>query len=1835
MKRETKLYSQLLALILTIIMLGSVILKNISIIASAEDISEFTVNLDIYGDGGTVIFKDQSSGDVISEWIHSGKAIFQNKLDDEATYTVTVEGITGYSYYEENVSVAGMISKEITMSQISQIAVTGTVEDGNGNVEGASVEGDSQECTTIIADTTAPIIGEITKGPDSKWHNGSVEISIPVTYEKEESDVDRVVYSTEYATYQEAVGNAALDKANLINGNYIITVPNNEFNGTYYIWAVDDAGNVSLNGSSIEVKIDKAAPQNMTLTYVKETEKGFIKEVMNALTLGYFFKDTTCINLTAADSRSANGIELDSGISHYEYQLVADEDVNDNIELTSDDIKEDKWVLIDKHSESVEVYIPYEEFVGKVYVRAWDMAGNCTVAVTDIDGNTGTTGTTIIMDRETSLEAPSINLNGYTIDNWTSSDVIITLSGAETLSGVDYYQYRIEYEDSGRAPLDWTEMTESSQELNHTWTGTTINNQITIRQDENATYYFRAMSNTGVESAETEGVAIMVDKTLPNIGVITKSPDSTDRSGWNNSIVEISVPAIDEGSGIAKVVYSTEHSTYEEASQNFSLGEVNVVNSQYIITTPEDEYNGIYYIWGIDNVGLISTDGASMEVKIDTTKPHDLTLKYSKEENRGFIKEVMNVFTFGYFFKDTIGINITAKDMRISDNKSELVSGLSHYEYQLVADEDVHDNIEATVDDMKEDRWVLVNKQSESVEVDIPYKEFAGKVYVRVWDIAGNCAVAVTDINTDTGIIGTTVVMDRETSEEAPLINLNGYTNGTWTNSNVVITLSGAETLSGVDYYEYRIDYADTSIASVNWCAMPDSDTLLPHIEKSTKINNKITINQDVNATYSFRTVSNTGVISDKISSIAVKVQKTLPENATVDIAGPNGRNNWYVSRFPTIEITKPTVSPYAATVTTYYKLWNTTKGETEGMTTAVVFNGNNQPTIKSDGIYKLMIWTSDEANNQCSTNKIIEKEIKVDITAPTQLAMDTDNVSIIAKVANSTAFNLFYNEAIKITLSANCGVSGLKSLECQKVKSVIDYNAVTGKWVDYDSATGIVVEPNEKFVIYFRAEDTAGNVTIINSDGVVVDNQSPVGETLAPELTITPGQANSGGYYNGDVRVDITTVDPKYSLSHSDTANGVYSGLASVTYRILADNIVTREQTVLFPSASYPYTTDSDGLVQTWSGSIVIDSAVNNSNNVVVEVTSVDNAGNSRTTRTADLGIKIDITVPSIDISYNNNTTDTASLECFNADRVATIIVTERNFNASDVVINITNRNGSIPSVSSWTKCSGSGNGDGTTYTTTITFRADGEYTFDISYKDLADNVCAGANYASGTVAPTKFIIDRTKPQITVTYDNDDVNQEKYFKEYRTATISIIEHNFDAGRITYRRTSTKAGKPITEPEVSDWTSSGDVHTATIQYNAEGDYTFDIEMEDMAGNKNDKVNYGSSAASKDFVIDTDIAKPSIIGVENGKSYKGDVIPIISFNDINYENYEVTLLRTRKEEKNIDVASQFITGIITSATGGSGANDTFEKIQDNDGIYTLNVKLIDKAGNEESEEVIFSVNRFGSVYVFNDYLISLQDEYVQGVKDKIIITEYNPDKLLEDSLELEITLDGTPINDVQYDVTPVINDTVKTGESGWFQYKYSLDAANFDKNGIYKITVSSEDAAGNTPENTNYDDLGILFRVDTTKPELINVVGLETNSINADTVHVIFEAFDAIGLKEITVYVNNSVIETYKTFEDMINFTGSFEIGEGMSQKVRIVVEDMAGNVTDTEDDGFTTEFKFARIVTISTNILIRWYADKLLFRGSIICTIILAVTITFLVFLKKGKENKGNDGQKI
>ena len=1009
--------------------------------------------------------------------------------------------------------------------------------------------------------------------------------------------------------------------------------------------------------------------------------------------------------------------------------------------------------------------------------------------------------------------------------------------------------------------------------------------------------------------------------------------------------------------------------------------------------------------------------------------------------------------------------------------------------------------------------------------------------------------------------------------------------------------------------YTFSIDYKDFS---------DNYDAVKSHYETSFTIDN---IDPTIDVKHSNNDAQNgTFFKADRPVEIKITEHNFRAEDVVVKVTADRATG---------------TVTDYAAYLTNPAN-WST-NGNTH--TANIVFD--------TEAYYTFEISYKDMAGRENATvnfgESVAPTAFTIDKSAPTGGDITISGVSVLAS-SDGLAFDTFYRNAVSVVFSANFDISGQDNIKYQKVTTLSEAPSDSG-WISYTGS--VAAEPNERFVVYFRAEDNAGNVSVFHSTGIVVDDKAPVGERYAPQIDIVPAAPNENGIHSANVPVSLKVIDPKYSEQGEDNVNGYYSGLNKVTYRIYTQDTGAEVSGTLLDLTPDNRKTDGavfddNGLISSWSGSITVAASTFNSNNVIVEVTAVDNAGNERITTNTDVGqpIRIDITLPAISVSYDNNNGDTAFASAntdayFNADRTATITVTERNFDPAKVVITLTNSNGTTPVLSGWRTEQGSGNGDNTRHIATLNYVADGDYNFNISCTDQAGLANTAVTYNG--LAPQKFTIDKTAPVITVTYDNNEAQNGNYYKASRTATITINEHNFETSRITVTLTATDHGSAILVPTINGWTDNGDSHTATILYDADALYGFDIEYRDKAGNA------AADYAGDSFYVDQTAPHVEITGIadESANNDKGNIGFVLSATDTNFDVFTPVVTAVLVEDGNI-ITKVLEVGEIENIDDGKQLVVT--NLPD-DGIYRISCTVIDKAGNAFEEVtlfdkdgneyvearsgadslVTFSVNRDGSTYEVDEYTSALSEKYyVQRVTDDVAIIEINADNLTSYS----ITLNGRELQEgTDYEVS------LEGGNGDWFKYTYRINASLFDAEGEYNLVVSSVDKA----ENDAFSDVkgaSIHFVVDRTAP-LVAISGLASNAryqTEKQTVTLI-PTDDGGALKSILVLLVDDEGKAIRTLvdlqgEDFENALAendgkiTFELEEGLYQNVRIICDDYADFGSEENviyDETFTN-------VSVSSSAFMIFWANKPLRWGVIGGTGGIGIGAALLALLKKRKK---------
>jgi len=1539
--------------------------------------------------------------------------------------------------------------------------------------------------------------------------------------------------------------------------------------------------------------VDKSSPVDLKISY----DPTFVGTLLEGVTFG-FYKAPVTVKIEATDDIS--------GIDYFTYSYIVQDGVS-TINVGKEKVK------VDANGANFVTFDIPAQFRGFVSFEVTNKAG--------VSASTADVNAVVVDDIAPGVQVIYGNYDALN-DKYYKADRTATI----TIEEANYFAKDIEdglLVITRKAVANDGTITEETLAPQFTKIENSDKYVATIDFDQDADYTFdiKYTDRSGNVYDDYDADEFTVDKIAPKISIEKANGAyfNTDRTA-KITVVEHNFRAsdfiftADAYTVLGKTdankidISSKAYQTYLQNQDNWTKVAADTWEAEITFDIEGNYVIGATYS---DLAGNAQVEAISDTFCVDKTDPDNLKITYEPT----FVGVLLENLTFG-FYKAPVKVTIEATDD---------IAGVEYFVYSYTVQDGasntnvglINQNVTATRDGST-NRWYTTF----TIE-----PQFRGNVSFTAYDKATNKA-SLADANV--------VVVDNV----APGINVEYDNNNHY------------------DEWFYKGDRTATiTITEANFFAQDIADGLLViTVEKtlndgtytSTKMSPTFIKNGDIytatipfteeaDYTFDIKYTDRSGNVYDSYEKDIFTVDKTAPViDVTYDNNNAKNNDQFKANRVATITVTEHNfradyvvakVMASGTEVTSYAEYLKNDANWKHYTLSGVEVDAPEKGdvhvakiTYSEEAHYTFEIACTDKAGNISGSvnygNSVAPTAFTLDKSAPTDMQIKIADKSVKGSMSTH-AFDTFYGATVTVKLSANCDISGLESLKYQKVADVSEYK-IDGTWVDYNDQTGIVVAPNEKFVIYFRAEDRAGNVEIVRSTGIVVDDQMPIGETNAPEIDILPAAPNANGMHKADVSVDLKVVDPKYAGT-SAADNGHYSGLNKITYKIYTtDTDAVEEGTLLaLGSKTEGAVFDADKLVSSWSGKITIDSEKFNSNNVVVEVIAVDNAGNERKTTTKVGDIQIDITAPTIVVSYDNNSADSETF--FKDDRTATVVITERNFNAKDVVVTIKNTDGVVPTISDFTKSAGTGNGDDTTWTATIKYTADGDYEFDIAYTDLAENACAGETFAEGTVASNAFTIDHTIPVIQVTYDNNDALNGNYYKAYRTATVVITEHNFNAERVTITHTATDDGAETTKPTISGWKTDGDKHTATIYYGKDAKYTFDIAVNDKAGNAS------ADYTEETFFVDTTMPTLEITGVADQSANNGDVIPVVSYSDTNYDADKVTITLNGANRKSVELDGSYA----DIHNGRTFTFKNFAKEQAIDDIYTLTATLTDKAGNTTEKTITFSVNRFGSTYALSEDAEKLNGTYVKEPVD-VVITETNADELSNIKVtlfkdgETKVLAEGT---DYKIDVAG--------GNGQWYHYTYTIFAKNFDADGVYSLTVESDDKAGNEAKNDqDTKDKAINFGVDSTLP-IINIENLESKTTYAlDNMTVTMSVKDNLKLTKVIVELDGAEYKTWSAeeLEEIIKNGGnfSFDIAGDSTDAHNLVVYaiDAAGNGEKISDTELPANAEEVEDFYVTTNLWVRYYTNKPLFFGSIAGVIVLAGLIVFLVVYKKKKNEK-------
>lgn len=545
-------------------------------------------------------------------------------------------------------------------------------------------------------------------------------------------------------------------------------------------------------------------------------------------------------------------------------------------------------------------------------------------------------------------------------------------------------------------------------------------------------------------------------------------------------------------------------------------------------------------------------------------------------------------------------------------------------------------------------------------------------------------------------------------------------------------------------------------------------------------------------------------------------------------------------------------------------------------------------------------------------------------------------------------------------------------------------------------------------------AQDFAGRTSENAPVDFVVDLEAP---TISVQVDREPTSTGAGNeqndpiqFFNLATRMTFTMTDPHLLRSYKlDDPEGEYvvstttqnvEGKESATLVVaLKDGASARNDTEYERNITLT-AQDLAGNRRIWTidrtGRVVKDEVESSSSNTPINNEDV-----------FPVALIQDTTAPVVTLTgvtagtyYNTTQTVRAVVNEFNYDYL-------KRFDPARVVLYVTKREGNAGRAqSTWTVPASSFNGSRPEFTFDQPFDTDGHYELYAEFSDYANN-------RSNRASIGEFTIDKTAPVISVTW-NSPAGNAPYYRETRVATITVTEHNFDGSLFTVDTTGSKSG----------WTSSGDTHTMTVTFDADGAYTMNITGRDQAGNE------ASAYTEPTFYIDKTAPTVTIAGtvqrygldrgetdeskrenyyngdisndgempdaqnpeetLQDHHAYNGSVAPVIQFRDQSGTGYNfytggtASYTLTGGKHGDLTTSGTFSPEIVAVNDGaGTGENYQFSDfglLVANDGgshnvydpeaddVYTLAAQFSDAAGNEAKASVVFSVNRYGSNYV---------------------------------------------------------------------------------------------------------------------------------------------------------------------------------------------------------------------------------------------------------------------------
>lgn len=693
-------------------------------------------------------------------------------------------------------------------------------------------------------------------------------------------------------------------------------------------------------------------------------------------------------------------------------------------------------------------------------------------------------------------------------------------------------------------------------------------------------------------------------------------------------------------------------------------------------------------------------------------------------------------------------------------------------------------------------------------------------------------------------------------------------------------------------------------------------------------------------------------------------------------------------------------------------------------------------------------------------------------------------------------------------------------------------------------SEFSITVSPEkENFKGYLKVygQDYSGNVSeMVKSKGAISESLQLHKETSnitmkMPRAFFTDKEKNIR-YYNSTVPVQAI---------FEDTYAGIYKTQLYAKTTKKKDSSIKTGKTIMW---------DGDNLIYRKRQQIELEadkfSQSDADNPLTIQADLEDNAGYTEK-NILNEKVVIDNTKPEIEVVYDQNN----QTQYYNFSRKATVTVKEKNFSPDLVVWNIQGNNQKYQ-IGEWKNVQG-------TYVCEISFEEDGrDYSVGLSVTDKAGNKSEwkDRNY---------FTIDKTVPQISIQINGigKQADQVPYFNTERIITFCIQEQNFDKDKVEYNIDAIHGKSRITIKKPVKYQEDGDKYYSRLVLKKEAKYHIQVKCTDKAGNVSE------TAETKEFIIDTTTPAVHIAGVKQNGIYQGKkIMPQVICKDQYLDRESVEISLKKIDDRNV-LKKEWSYERAESENTVQVQWDNIKKTENSDGIYYLQIKGQDKAGNKIKDDfkVVFRVNQRGADFILSHALkkkinkyylkeapkIKLREQCVKQTKSRAVI--------LKDNEERKVIGESS--------ITSSVIADKKSERYGWYEKYYNFAKKDFEREGDYRVTFQAD-----TKEKE------LRFVVDKTPP-VVHIGNLDKQIYEEKEHEFTIRVMDNYAFKELELYMetDRNILGQKGTKKIIIkpkDLDENYMVRKTLTadkryQTVRYIARDKAGNVIDSNDNGDT------------------------------------------------------------